>query len=260
MEKNKKGKKEINKDLSNVKGLFKTIVIMLFKAIYILIKNILFIIYLLIYNFDNLIAKVFMKLPRILRVFVGYSLVTFSIVYFIGLSKKVQNKPLNSKNNDIEEVAIVIPNEETKEFEELEKIEQEEIKQEKKETECSLEKIECKIYNKGIEKGMTHKQALLIVAISRHETGNWTSNAFKTKNNFGGIMKNGKLAVYETQDLGLEKFVNLLNDRYFAKGLNTIEKIQKVYAPIGAKNDPNNLNSHWVSGVTKFYNEYINKF
>ena len=107
---------------------------------------------------------------------------------------------------------------------------------------------------------MTHKQALLIVAISRHETGNWKSNAFKTKNNFGGIMYKGKLASYKSFDEGLERFSTLLNDKYFAKGLNTIEKIQKVYAPIGAKNDPSNLNSHWVSGVTKFYNEYINKF
>ena len=118
MKKNKKGKKEINKDLSNVKGLFKTIVIMLFKAIYILIKNILFIIYLLIYNFDNLITKVFMKLPRILRVFMVYSLVTISIIYFIGLNKKSLKKPLNEDIEDKEEVAIVIPNEETKEFEE----------------------------------------------------------------------------------------------------------------------------------------------
>lgn len=34
---------------------------------------------------------------------------------------------------------------------------------------------------------MTDEQAYLLIAISRHETGNWSSSAFKNKNNFGGL-------------------------------------------------------------------------
>lgn len=264
MKKNKKGEKQMNKNLKNVKGLLTTTIILLFKAIYTLIKNTLYIGYLIIYNFDNLVAKLFIKLPRILRVFGVYSLVMISVIYFIGLNKKSLKRPLNEEIEDKEEIAIVIPETDEEELKELEKIEQEEIKEEKEnkneEKKCTLGEIECAIYNKGIEKGMTHKQAIMTIAISRHETGNWKSNAFKTKNNFGGIMYKGKLASYKSFDEGLERFSTLLNDKYFAKGLNTIEKIQKVYAPIGAKNDPNNLNSSWVSGVTKFYNQYLKQF
>jgi len=31
-----------------------------------------------------------------------------------------------------------------------------------------------------------------------------------------------------------------------------------VYCPLGAKNDPMNLNVHWISGVTSFYNTFTN--
>ena len=43
-----------------------------------------------------------------------------------------------------------------------------------------------------------------------------------------------------------------LKRNYFDKGLTTIEQIGAVYAPIGADNDPRNLNQHWVKGVRKY--------
>lgn len=261
-----KNKKRINKEMGMVKKLFKGIIKIFGMAVFTLIKNLLYIIYVLIYNFNNLVAKVYMKLPRLVKVGCIYILIALSIMNFLGCGKIKMNSNDNIVQNSSEMALLdeleqkeynYIPNKENVQ-EEPKNAKNEDIEKEQ-ENKCNLKsEIECKIYNKGIEKGMTHKQALLVVAISRHETGNWTSNAFKTKNNFGGIMKNGKLATYETQDAGLERFINLLNDKYFAKGLDTIKEIQKVYAPIGAKNDPNNLNSHWVNGVTKFYNEYLN--
>ena len=253
-------RKPINKDIKVTKSLLSSIVVALFKTIILLIKNVLYIAYVLFYNFNNLMSRLYMKLPRILRVGLIYTLIFCSFVNYITLDKK----ELKNRNIDFVAIATTIDNDEVAivtdediEIEEVEEIE----KEEKEETadNCNLGTIECKIYNKGIEKGMTKKQAILAVAISKHETGKWTSNAFKTKNNFGGIMKSGSLASYDSFDAGLERFINLLNDRYYAQGLNSIEKIQPVYAPIGAKNDPNDLNSNWIKGVTKYYNEYLNK-
>ena len=121
---------------------------------------------------------------------------------------------------------------------------------------CELSDIECKIYDKAIEVGLTKEQAYILLAISKHETGRWTSNAFVNKNNLGGIMGRDGLRVYDTLDEGIEAFANLLKRRYFEQGLDTIEKIQPVYCPIGASNDPYNKNQYWLSSVTQFYNEY----
>lgn len=254
-------RKPINKDIKITKSLFTSIVVTLLHAIVLLIKNALYISYILIYNFNNLISKLFMKLPRILRVLSIYSLITITAMYFIGINKSNQINTKESEIQDIEEVAMIIDeDDELKELEEVE-IQNEVIIQTKENKQiCNLEKeIECKIYNKGIEVGMTHEQALLIVAISKAETGHWTSNLYINKNNFGGVTKNGKMASYKTNNEGLEAFASLLKRRYFDQGLTTPEKIQPVYCPIGAENDPNNLNKNWLPTVTKFWNEYLNK-
>lgn len=53
--------------------------------------------------------------------------------------------------------------------------------------------------------------------------------------------------------------VSLLQNNYFGKGLDTIEKIGAKYCPVGADNDPNGLNQYWVPGVTRIYNNYLAK-
>ena len=120
----------------------------------------------------------------------------------------------------------------------------------------SLNAIESDIYNKSVSIGLTHEQSILVVSISKHETGKWTSNAFINKKNFGGIMGTNGLKVYNSYEEGLSSFVNLLKNRYFDKGLNTIEQIGNVYCPIGCDND-NGTNQHWIPRVTQYYNEYI---
>lgn len=94
---------------------------------------------------------------------------------------------------------------------------------------------------------------VLMAAIAFHETGFGTSNAVKTKNNPGGLMNpNGSgLFVYKTLKDGLESMGKTLHNRIIKDGKNTIEKLGSVYAPVGASNDPNGLNSHWVPTVTK---------
>ena len=122
--------------------------------------------------------------------------------------------------------------------------------------ECSLDEISCKIKKYADNYGLDYK---LAIAISKHETGSYTSYAFKELNNVGGMMYwNGNKSVlksFNTLDEGIESFVKNLKINYIDLGLNTIETIQKKYAPINAGNDPKGLNKFWVSGVKRYYEE-----
>lgn len=246
-----KNNKNVNIVTRLVSGLIKN-------TIY-LISVIIYAIYVVIRAFNNLVVKLFNKLPRLAKVIIIYLLISGNIFMLMNIEKIVIVKELNNVENQI--VETIIENKENTTEEKIEKVEIENTTN-KVDNSCKLKKdIECKIYNKGIEKGLTKEQSLILVAISKHETGNWTSTAFKEKHNFGGIMSSstGKLKVYKNQNEGLEGFVNLLKNNYFGKGLNTIEKIGAKYCPVGAKNDTRDVNKYWVPNVTQFYNEYVNQ-
>ena len=165
-------KKETNILIKLIKGLI--------KAFALVIAQIAKIIYLIIRAFNNLNAKLFMKMPRLARVIIIYLLVGLSIFAFekprvlvkevlsssiveqvetLKNEINIQNNQLKQKDNEIEKLKVI----------------------------AKLNDIEKKIYNKSIESELTHEQAILVVAISKHETGNWTSELYKKNNNFGGI-------------------------------------------------------------------------
>lgn len=120
---------------------------------------------------------------------------------------------------------------------------------------CNLDEVSCEIKKAADNYGVDWK---LAVAISKHETGNYTSYAFKSLNNVGGMMYwNGTSSIlksFNSLDEGINAYVSNLKTNYYDMGLTTIEEIQKKYAPIGATNDPNDLNSYWVKGVYNYYN------
>ena len=128
---------------------------------------------------------------------------------------------------------------------------------------CMMDYTSCKIKEVAIREGITDWK--IPVAIARHECGykdnQYLSNAFKNKNNVGGMMyydtttKSSYLMAFDTIDAGVEAFVSNLKRNYFNLGLDTIEKIQPKYAPVNAQNDPYGLNEFWVSGVKSFYND-----
>jgi len=249
--------KKLNiKENKNVSIVNKIVCGLIKNSVY-LVSVINYAIYVVIRAINNLVVKLFNKLPRLIRVLIIYALISGNIFMIINLDKIVIIKKATEIEKEI--VATITEKVET-ETEKVETQKQEETKVEKTENiTCKLKKdIECKIYNKGIEKGLTKEQSLLLVAISKHETGNWTSKAFKEKHNFGGIMSSstGQLKVYKNQNEGLEGFVNLLKTKYFEKGLNTIEKIGAKYCPVGSKNDTG-VNKYWIPNVTQFYNEYL---
>src|SRR5690606_23019240 len=87
-----------------------------------------------------------------------------------------------------------------------------------------------------------------------HETGNGTSNAARYRNNVGGMMGRNGLMTFGSISEGIDAMARNLYRNYVTQGLTTVEQIQRKYAPIGAANDPNNLNSNWTSGVYSYMN------
>lgn len=235
-----------------IKRIFKKLLKELLKSIIAFTVAIFYLIYLLFKAINKLVVKAFNKLPKYLKIALIYTLIIGNLPHFITIYKTIDSLEINTKSLTTA-VAIV-------EKVETETVEEIEIVEEKNTCQLSAE-IECQIYNKAIEKELTHEQAILLVAISKHETGNWTSYNFKNKNNLGGLWNGAKgtFYSYESLESGIEAFVNLLKNNYFGKGLNTIEKIGNKYCPVGASNDPNGLNKHWIPKVTQYYNNYLGK-
>lgn len=150
---------------------------------------------------------------------------------------KEEQKPLESQKNaeleDIEEVEELV-------------------------SECTLDEVSCKIKEVAENYGIDWK---LAVAISLHETWDYTSYIFKYQNNVGGMWNGikGEFYSFETLDAGIEAYISNLKRNYYDEGRTTIETIQPKYAPIGAKNDPNDKNRNWIPGVTRYYNELAGK-
>ena len=211
-----------------------------------LITGLVYASYILIRGFNNIIAKLFMTMPRIQKVALIYLLViNFGMnvydTFYIDSPKQI-------KESISEKVAITNTPE----------LPQNLVVEEEKKEECIFDEVSCKIHYKAKEIGMNEEQILISIAISRWETGNYTSKAFKEKNNVGGMMCTSGLINYNSLDEGIEKFLINLKSNYFDIGLDTIEKIQKKYCPVGAANDPTGLNQYWLGGVTNLYNQLKN--
>ncbi|MEC1522163.1 glucosaminidase domain-containing protein [Neobacillus niacini] len=93
----------------------------------------------------------------------------------------------------------------------------------------------------------------LLAAISIHETGNGTSNAARFKFNVAGMMGKNGLKTYSSIEESIFDMARNLRQNYLDKGKLTIAQIGAKYAPIGAANDPTQLNNHWVTGVQRYF-------
>lgn len=178
--------------------------------------------------------------------------ITLAVGFLIGLiySYLFIYQDLITRAESDEKVSLVqIDQKEIKVQQEQEKVEI------TKEYECTYDEVSCLIKKYADDYGIDYK---LAIAISKHETGNYTSYAFKTLNNVGGLMywagTNSALKSFNSLEEGIEAYVSNLKRNYYDIGLTTIEEIQKKYAPLNAYNDPNNLNSGWVAGVYRYYN------
>lgn len=70
----------------------------------------------------------------------------------------------------------------------------------------------------------------LVAAISRLETGNFTSNLFVNHNNWGGMKENGKFTAYESNFEGLHRYIAMMKSKIRKYGDN-VEAMQKHYCP-----------------------------
>lgn len=195
-------------------------------------------VYKLVFKFDSLVAKLFMKLPRPTKAVIIYVLV---LTFGLSLQRTLkQQQPVKEFKRT--EITYVEP-----------KVKEPKVEV-KQEPMCAFGEVSCKIYNKAKEMGLNEEHSKIVVAIAKWETGNYTSNAFKNKNNVGGMMCSGELIKYNSLDEGINAFVKNLKNNYFDIGLDTIDKIQPKYCPVGAENDPYGLNKYWLDGVKNLYN------
>ena len=92
---------------------------------------------------------------------------------------------------------------------------------------------------------------LFLVAIATHENRLGTFKAIQAKHNTFGL---GPGRSYPSWEANIEAAaLNLARPGGFYVRKNTIRSIGLTWAPIGAGNDPGDLNQHWVGSVTRFY-------
>lgn len=93
---------------------------------------------------------------------------------------------------------------------------------------------------------------LALAAISMHETGSGTSKAFKAKNNAMGVSNShGPVSFDKVRDSIFQQAKTLAGPLY--QGADTFDQVGKIYAPVGAENDPTALNGYWPGGVGAHY-------
>ena len=196
------------------------------------------------------INKVWGKVKKILIIFfIGFmcGLIYSNIFIQSDLIANAQTKETNEVVELDQEEEKPLKTQENAELESLKEIEE-------VSNECTLDEVSCKIKKVAQDYGVDWR---LAIAISMHETWDYTSYIFKHQNNVGGMWNGIKeeFYSYETLDAGIEAYISNLKTNYYDEGRTTIETIQPKYAPIGAKNDPNNKNESWLPGVTRRYKE-----
>lgn len=85
----------------------------------------------------------------------------------------------------------------------------------------------------------------LAIAISRLETGHYTSRAFVNGHNFGGMTGSKGVMSFSSFSVGLDKYVNML-ERYYNRGMDTADKMRSTYCP---------PNEKWADVVNDIYDE-----
>lgn len=115
------------------------------------------------------------------------------------------------------------------------------------------------IITKSVKAGIDPR---FIMAIAGSETGFATtgcnddvplSNPNHCHNPFGYNVTRAYPSFLALVDIVLE---TLNGELYRGAGKRTIPQIGNTWAPVGASNDPNNLNSGWIRGVSSFYAKF----
>lgn len=91
---------------------------------------------------------------------------------------------------------------------------------------------------------------IVLAAIAMHESADGKSKFAYDRNNVFGIYLRGKYHYFNSVEECVEYTGKLLGGKLYCGGRNyTVKKIQQIYCPVGANNDPRGINKYWLSGV-----------
>lgn len=99
----------------------------------------------------------------------------------------------------------------------------------------------------------------IFAAIMANESGWGTSHAVRYDNNPSGQMRGSHVMHFSSLEKGIDVTVETLHNLVVVRGLSTLPDLQTAYAPIGADNDPTNMNSGWIANVVSIAKMFMTK-
>ena len=97
------------------------------------------------------------------------------------------------------------------------------------------------------------------IMIQETGAGRDRTGSLYSHNNVGGFMGDNGLIHYKSVEQSISKMCEHLKRYYVDKNITSITAIGKIYCPVGAKNDPTNLNKYWKPAVTDNYIKLLNE-
>ncbi len=97
---------------------------------------------------------------------------------------------------------------------------------------------------------------VFFAAVLAWETGWGKSDRARRHNNPAGLFVRGRFAKFKSLSRGLRFAASNLRKTYLSRGLERVDHIASVYAPIGI-NDGAQNNMHWPKGVVSLMNRFI---
>ena len=101
---------------------------------------------------------------------------------------------------------------------------------------------------------------LTAVSIGAAESGYYKVKYMLRANNIYGGMSSKGLIKHKTIEYGILSYIRLLSNGYYAKGLDTKEKIGRVYCPTYNEAGEKIASPHWIGLVTKAMKYYDNSY
>jgi len=96
----------------------------------------------------------------------------------------------------------------------------------------------------------------IAAAIAEIESG-YQAPYMLSKNNIFGGMYSGGLLKYKNIEYGILRYIKMLSESYFGKGLITVEQIGLVYNPTFNENGVKIAKPTWVYNVTNAIDKYL---
>lgn len=116
-----------------------------------------------------------------------------------------------------------------------------------------------------VDAGRRHNlDPLALAAIARHETGNFTSDAFRNRNNAMGVSNRRGPITMRSHEHSVNYMAERLNSPTGPyRDAQNLRDLWHVYSPPSTarggrtvENDPRDLNRHWGAGVERFIRDY----